>query len=149
MVGGLTGIAAGAILDGLHGFSWQLGILTLSGFHILFFVSTFFRLGAIVLARQVYEPGAESTGTLVWHLLTGAVPPAPAHWGELPAAAAPLPAAPQPAGITPGVLVHVDAAAPPAVPESTSAQTPSPIPAPHIPALIAPAAPAASVSAAR
>jgi hypothetical protein len=118
MFGGVTGIACGAALDGMHGLAWQLGGLTLTGFHVLFCVSTCFRLGAIALARGIDEPQAETTMTLVWHLLTGATPPPPAHWGELPVGSV---------GQTsrlPGAVIHIDSAAPAAVPTS------------HLPALV-------------
>jgi hypothetical protein len=135
MIGGLTGIGCGAILDSLHGLTWVAGGWTLTGFHLLFLVSTGFRLGAIALARQIHEPDAQSITTLVWHLASGAVPPAPAHWGELakPESQAGVAAMPVPtiaasglpsASVAPGKLFHVDPA------------PPTPVPSSHLPPLL-------------
>lgn len=135
MIGGLTGIGCGAILDSLHGLTWVAGGWTLTGFHLLFLVSTGFRLGAIALARQIHEPDAQSIGTLVWHLASGAVPPAPAHWGELAKAESPETTPLQPAGVTPGAVVHVAAtsARPGAI---LHVDPPTPVPASHLPPLL-------------
>jgi len=56
---GLGALAAGEVLTFLEGMSWDLGGLTLDGFHILYLVSTFLRLASTALTRLLPTPEAE------------------------------------------------------------------------------------------
>ena len=73
MVGGVTGICAGATLEQLTGWSYSLGGWVVNGFHILFGISIAFRLGGVVLAYRIHDPGATDWSTLIEYLIWGTV----------------------------------------------------------------------------
>lgn len=71
--GGVTGICAGATLEQLTGWSYSLGGWVVNGFHILFGISIAFRLGGVVLAYRIHDPGATDWSTLIEYLIWGTV----------------------------------------------------------------------------
>lgn len=73
MVGGLTAVAAGAMLRGMASWSLVWAGWTFAGFHALFVASLILRLLAIGLAVRVHEPAASSTREVALQLL-GATP---------------------------------------------------------------------------
>jgi len=57
---GLGSFTAGAMLDMLDGFTWHLGGLELSGFHVLYIISSSLRLGSTMLTRWLPDHAAET-----------------------------------------------------------------------------------------
>ena len=73
MVGGITAVAAGAILRGMTGWSITWLGVTFVGFHVLFFSSLILRVVSIGLAIRVHEPSASGTRHVAQQLI-GATP---------------------------------------------------------------------------
>jgi hypothetical protein len=57
---GLGSLTAGTLLDHLKDFTWQLGGMTLAGFHVLYIISTTLRLGSTMLTRWLPDQAAET-----------------------------------------------------------------------------------------
>jgi MFS family permease len=68
MVGGVTSIAAGAILQSLDGWDFSFLAIGVSHFHLLFTISVVLRLISAVLVLRVEEPEAAKTREVVTHL---------------------------------------------------------------------------------
>ncbi len=73
MVGGITAIAAGAVLRSIDGWSITFGGYTFVGFHVLFAASLILRLVSINLAVRVQESHSTSTREVILQLV-GATP---------------------------------------------------------------------------
>lgn len=73
MVGGLTSIAAGAVLVATEFVEFPAGALTVSNFHLMFALSLMLRLVAALLARRIREPKSHDTVQVVT-LLVGVTP---------------------------------------------------------------------------
>lgn len=69
MVGGLTSIVAGQIIEATSSWSYDLGGMRLVNFHLLFAVSVLLRLWGVALATQICEPSSAATKQFVLELV--------------------------------------------------------------------------------
>lgn len=73
MVGGITSIVAGGVLEALDGWRFDAWGLRMDNFHLLFAVSVLLRLACVPLVRRVKEPAGRGA-TRVMMELVGATP---------------------------------------------------------------------------
>ena len=70
MVGGVTSIVAGAVMQTLSGHHWTFGSWTIGNFQLMFITSIALRWVGLVMTRYVQEPSARHTWDVVQELVS-------------------------------------------------------------------------------